>query len=270
MLHKPVHGFSQVAVNPANADSKDWRDDGVVTTLKDQGRCGSCWTFAATETLESHWALKTGFLHVLSEQNVLDCTPNPDQCGGTGGCSGGTAELAYDRLAQTGAGLATEWTYPYTSWHGQDSECRFNATETPAMTKVTGYTKLPANQYAPLINAVANIGPISISVDASSWRNYESGIFDGCNQTSPDIDHAVVLVGYGEDKDANYWLVRNSWGALWGEHGYVRIARTDSEQSRCGTDTNPSDGTGCAGGPATVQVCGTCGILFDSCYPTLG
>ncbi len=234
-----------------------------------QGRCGSCWSFGSAETLESHWALKTGFLHVLSEQNILDCTPNPQQCGGTGGCSGGTAELAYDRLAKSGEGLASEWTYPYTSWHGDNFQCHYNASETAPVATVTGYTKLDSNEFAPLMNAIANVGPVSISVEAVLWRNYESGVFDGCNQTNPDIDHAVQLVGYGNENGQDYWLVRNSWTPQWGDHGYIKILLTADEESRCGTDLNPQDGSGCAGGPATVKVCGTCGILFDTCYPTV-
>lgn len=92
-----------------------------------------------------------------------------------------------------------------------------------------------------------------------------------CDQTSPDIDHAIQLVGYGTDASLkmDYWLVRNSWTGSWGEQGYIRIARTSSEQTRCGTDKSPGDGNGCKGGPAQITVCGTCGILIDSCYPTV-
>eukprot|EP00658_Telonema_sp_P-2_P008588 TRINITY_DN13246_c0_g1_i3.p1 TRINITY_DN13246_c0_g1~~TRINITY_DN13246_c0_g1_i3.p1 ORF type:complete len:250 (-),score=36.27 TRINITY_DN13246_c0_g1_i3:118-867(-) len=95
-------------------ESVDWRKQNVVTPVKNQGVCGSCWTFASAETLESHWAIQTGKLEELSEQFILDCTPNPHQCGGTGGCGGGTAELAYERLAAIG-GIPSEWTYPYIS-----------------------------------------------------------------------------------------------------------------------------------------------------------
>lgn len=246
-------------------DFVDWRMKHVVSPVKDQGQCGSCWTFATVETIESHAALATGRLNILSEQQILDCTPNPDQCGGTGGCNGGTAELAMAQIIKTG-GLMSEWTYPYISYWGQNGTCQFRSNQ--VVVKLSNYTTLPSNEYLPLMNAVAQLGPIAISVDASAWFKYESGVFNGCNQTNPDIDHAVQLVGYGTDPQlGDYWLVRNSWSPQWGEDGYIRIHRTDQQQ--CGTDINPADGTGCKDGPPTVQVCGTCGILYDSSYPTI-
>jgi len=249
----------------------DWRNRGVVTPVKDQGRCGSCWTFAAAETLESHYAISTGRLNELSQQHIIDCVPNPQDCGGQGGCTGGTVELAYQTLMDNNTaagGLATEWTYPYRSYYADNFTCSYNRTRNPVAARVLGYKALPTNQLKPLMNAVATLGPIAISVDASAWSSYESGVFDGCNQTNPDIDHAVQLVGYGTDNTlGNYWLVRNSWGPRWGEKGYIRIKRTDNEESRCGTDITPQDGDECAGGPPTQTVCGTCGILFDSAYP---
>lgn len=89
------------------------------------------------------------------------------------------------------------------------------------------------------MNAVATVGPIAISVDASSWHAYDVGIFDGCNQANPDINHVVVLVGYGEENGQKYWLVRNSWSASWGEKGYIRIKRDENDESNCGVDTSP-------------------------------
>lgn len=248
----------------------DWRRDGIVSPVKNQGQCGSCWTFASTETVESLYARKTGQLNVLSEQMILNCVPNPQECGGTGGCQGGTAELAYDTMAKNGTGLPSEWTMPYISYFGNNYPCTYDASKSPIVAKVTGYHKLPSNTYTDLMAAVSEIGPIAISVEAIKWRNYESGVFDGCNQTNPDIDHAVQLVGYGSDfGGSDYWLVRNSWSPAWGDKGYIKIKRTSDEANRCGTDITPADGTGCKGGPATVKVCGTCGILFDSCYPLL-
>lgn len=244
----------------------DWRDKGVVTPVKDQGRCGSCWTFATAETIESHWAIKTGQLPILSEQQILDCTPNPDQCGGTGGCAGGTAELAMARIVQMG-GLSSEWTYPYMSYYGANASCHFTA-QTPPAAHIAGYQRLPTNVQLPLMQAVAELGPIAISVDASSWQKYEQGVFDGCNQTHPDIDHAVQLVGYGTDPvDGDYWLVRNSWSPAWGDKGYIKLKRSIS--ITCGVDLHPQDGTGCKDGPPTVVVCGTCGILYDNTFPIM-
>jgi len=257
---------SQPILKPTDLPTEvDWRTKGVVTPPKDQASCGSCWTFATAETLESHFAIKTGKLVVLSEQQVLDCTPNPQHCGGSGGCGGGTAELAYARISEIG-GLTSEALYPYVSGGGRDYTCK-NPVPAP-VAKVSNYTKLPENEYDPLLTAVATLGPIAISVDAGAWGRYSSGVFDGCNQKNPDIDHAVVLEGYGTDaKLGDYWLVRNSWGASWGEKGYIRLKRSATVE--CGVDLHPADGSGCDGGPATVKVCGTCGILYDTCYPTV-
>eukprot|EP00615_Pteridomonas_danica_P010929 CAMPEP_0114340340 /NCGR_PEP_ID=MMETSP0101-20121206/8313_1 /TAXON_ID=38822 ORGANISM="Pteridomonas danica, Strain PT" /NCGR_SAMPLE_ID=MMETSP0101 /ASSEMBLY_ACC=CAM_ASM_000211 /LENGTH=370 /DNA_ID=CAMNT_0001473573 /DNA_START=100 /DNA_END=1212 /DNA_ORIENTATION=- len=250
-------------------DSVDWRDQGVVTSIKNQGGCGSCWTFSATEALESHIAIETGLLFELSEQEFASCVENPHQCGGTGGCEGATMELAYQYAIDNG--LVTEWTTPYISYYGEDFDCSLTADSPARVATITGYTTITSNSYDELMEAVATVGPIGLTVDASQWSGYSGGVFDGCNQENPDLDHGVLLVGYGTDSDlGDYWLVRNSWGPAWGEKGYIRIARTADEASRCGVDVNPSDGIGCVGGPSNVTVCGTCGILYDNSYPTGG
>jgi len=243
--------------------SIDWREKFVVTAVKDQGQCGSCWSFCSAETIESHWAIATGQLNVLSEQHILSCTSNPQHCGGTGGCDGGTAELAYSSLLNTG--IASEWKYPYLSWYGNNSVCRFSD-RVGATARLAGYRTLPSNEYLPLLWAVATIGPISISVDASVWHLYETGVFDQCNTTNPDINHGVQLVGYGTTTDGfDYWLIRNSWTPTFGEDGYIRVLR--DHPGVCGVDITPADGTACDGGPATMKVCGMCGVLFDASYP---
>jgi len=245
--------------------SVDWRTKGCITPVKNQAMCGSCWSFGSAETLESYWFLKTGNLVVLSEQQILDCTPNPNDCGGTGGCGGGTVELAYAQIQVMG-GLTSEENYPYVSGGGQNQACQ-NASLAP-IAKISGFVNLPVNKYEPVINYLAQSGPLAINVDASSWSSYGSGVFNGCNQATPDIDHVVQLVGAGTDPNyGDYWIVRNSWGAGWGEEGYIRLARSATPE--CGVDITPGDGTGCNGGPANVTVCGTCGILFDALYPTV-
>jgi len=263
--NKRTESLGEVLSIEALPVSVDWRTKGVITAVKDQGQCGSCWSFGAAETLESYWALATGNLMVLSEQQILDCTQNPNDCGGTGGCGGGTGELAYTQIMKQG-GLTTEALYPYASYDGTNFQCTFNNKTTPPFAKLTGYKNLPSNQYNPVLTAIATVGPLDITVDAGTWSFYESGVYDGCDQQNPDLDHAVQLVGYGTDPSAgDYWLVRNSWASSWGENGYIRLARTST--LRCGTDTQPSDGTGCTGGPTQVTVCGTCGILYDTLYP---
>jgi len=266
LAHKKFRNFVPVAVDP-NFDvdapiNIDWRTKGVVTDVKNQGSCGSCWSFGTAETLESYWALAGNPLTVLSEQQILDCTPNPNGCGGTGGCEGGTVELAYARIIVMG-GLSTEQSYPY---QGTDESCQ--QSQVVPVANMSSYVNLPSNVLAPMLAHIANNGPIAISVDASSWSDYGGGVYDGCDQSNPDLDHAVQLVGAGTDPSlGDYWLVRNSWGADWGESGYIRLRRTST--LRCGTDTSPQDGDGCNGGPTTVQVCGTCGILYDGVYPVV-
>eukprot|EP01103_Thecamoeba_quadrilineata_P017904 TRINITY_DN6554_c0_g1_i1.p1 TRINITY_DN6554_c0_g1~~TRINITY_DN6554_c0_g1_i1.p1 ORF type:complete len:379 (+),score=61.64 TRINITY_DN6554_c0_g1_i1:60-1196(+) len=255
----------KVVPNPNQPSSIDWRDNGIITPVKNQGQCGSCWSFAAAESVESYWALQTGQLQELSEQQILDCTYNPDQCGGSGGCNGGTFELAWKSIANM-SGLAAEWTYPYVSYWGNNNDnCPYNATLNPPQAVLSGYQDVTPNNYEATMNALT-MGPLAIALDASTWSDYEEGVFNGCNQTNPDIDHGVQLVGYGHDgKYGDYWLVKNSWAPTWGEEGYIRLAR--SSETECGTDLYPLDGTGCINGPPNVTVCGTCGILYDPAFP---
>lgn len=240
----------------------DWRKNGVVTPTKNQGGCGSCWAFSATEVLESHVAIQTGKLLELSPQQLVSCAPNPDECGGTGGCQGSVQWLGFNYTIAAG-GLSLETDYPYTARTGT---CQPSKVKPAAGIK--DYVRLPVNDYTALMNAVATLGPIAISVDAS-WGSYGSGVFSGACGTT--IDHAVVLVGYGTDaKGGDYYLVRNSWGSSWGEDGYIRIKRDANDSNNCGTDEDPSSGTECKPYPKEQKVCGLCGILSDSSYPTGG
>jgi cathepsin L len=247
----------------------DWRDMNVISNVKDQGQCGSCWTFGTTETIEAYYAQKhNGALPVLSEQEILDCTPNPNGCGGTGGCEGGTGKLAMAKLIELG-GQTSEWKYPYISYWGEDFKCKFNVSKTTPTAVLANYVLLPSNHAPSIIEHLANSGPLIINIDASAWSAYESGVFNGCNQTNPEIDHIVQAVGYGTDTATgeDYWLVRNSWSPTWGENGYIRIKRQQSPA--CGMDLNPQDGNICKSGPSQVKVCGTCGIIYQAAYPIL-
>jgi len=263
--------FTKVANLPK---SLDWRTQGAVTPVKNQGGCGSCWAFSTAETLESHVFLKTGKLLTLSPQEFVDCVLNPNDCGGTGGCSGATQWLGFEYAIKNG--VTTELDYPYKA-----STDACDKTKLMPVANITGYCRLPhvsstytaAQQYGDLMNAVNVIGPTAISVAAEPWQLYESGVYSG--DCGADIDHAVQLVGYGTDKGIlktkDYWLVRNSWGEGWGEKGYIRVQRfgTTAEE-KCLTDTTPGDGTACKGDPSTQEVCGLCGIMSDSSYPVGG
>jgi len=239
--------------------SVDWRTKNVVSAVKDQGGCGSCWAFATTETVESFVALKTGTAPpILSPQDVVSCAKNPNHCGGSGGCGGATAEIGLAYIQ--GAGQAFEKDYPY---RGVTGTC----TDKPRTKYISGYKDLGTNNYTALVNALAFIGPMAISVDANSWSFYSRGIFDGCSLKNIDLDHAVQCVGYGTEDGKDFWIVRNSWGPSWGESGYIRLLKhSDGDMKWCGIDKKPADGVGCKNGPPQVTVCGTCGIWYDNCY----
>jgi cathepsin L len=227
------------------------------------------------ETIESFVAINTGILTEVSQQELVSCMPNDDECGGTGGCEGATAELAFDYLAEYG--LAEVWTYGYLpetywfSYTNSNGACLRDTTyggqpAVPRVVKASGYTLLERNSYSAVMNAVANIGPVAINIDASNWHSYESGVFSGCPQTDVDINHVVQLVGYGTDVDTglDYWLVRNSWSPEYGEEGYIRLERS---AGYCGIDYHNGDGVGCNYDPTNVTVCGMCGILYDVSFP---
>jgi len=245
--------LTATAPNPA---SVDWRVKGAVTKVKNQGGCGSCWAFSATETVESHYQIASGKLLTLAPQTYVNCVQNPKQCGGTGGCEGATMELAFN-LTKT-SGIALESDMPY---KGRDESC----TAYTAAVKVGGYVKLPVNEASGLETALATKGPVSVTVSAEPWQLYGGGVFKGCSSglfKSNTLDHGVQAVGY----TADYWIVRNSWGASWGEEGFIRISRANDDKTF--TDNKPSDGVACKPFPKSQTVGGECGILFDTSYPT--
>ncbi|KEG12550.1 cysteine proteinase [Trypanosoma grayi] len=238
----------------------------ILTAVKDQGGCGSCWAHGAVENMESHYAIVSGKLHVLSQQQLTSCTPNHQKCGGTGGCKGSTADLAYEYAMD---GLTTEWVYPYTSYGGETGQCLPNKSVS-AFARADSYVKIPSNDQEAVMEALANHGPLSVNVDASYWRSYSGGIFNGCDYgKNITINHVVQLVGYGRDEGlkADYWIIRNSWSPDWGENGYIRLLRT--ENAECGWDVDMQKGTACEGDPSVAWVCGECGMAFDASFPIM-
>lgn len=227
-------------------------------------RCGSCWAFSASQTFESHLAIKTNTpVQELSTEQILSCAPNPDECGGKGKCDGSTQPLAFDYTKTVG--LTTEKNWPYTGWSGT-VVCEDEKYDKVAYN--TGYTILPTNDYTALMDAVANVGPVAISLAGASngFQFYGGGVLSECNDYV--MNHAVQLVGYGSDNGKMYWLVRNSWGADWGENGYIRIERHGEGREPCGVDDQPHDGDACKGDDAPRTYCGECAILSASSYPT--
>lgn len=221
-------------VEPENVQipaSIDWREKGAVSEIKDQGHCGSCWTLAATGALEGQHFRKTGQLVSLSAQNILDCSTKYI----TNGCNGGYRYYAFQYVKDNG-GINTEDVYPYEG--RDDNECRFN----PKKSVVTdrGMVDVPKGNETALVVALATVGPVSVSIDAThySFRFYSSGIYEEPKCLAEDINgHAVLAVGYGTDEDGkDYFIIKNSWGKSWGENGFIRIRR--NKNNHCGIATS--------------------------------
>merc|ERR1712042_96498 len=267
-LPTPAGNFTTVSKPAKDLPAEvDWRKQGVVTDVKNQGQCGSCWAFCTTEMIESYAGIATGSTPELSSQQVTSCTPNPLSCGGTGGCMGSIPQLGYTYIQLFGH--ATESDYPYKSGQTMDTEdCLYDVTNTAPNVGITGYDTM-SNDLEGVMNHLAQVGPLAVAVDASYWGGYRSGVFDGCSfDANIGLNHAVQLVGYGTDPaEGDYWIVRNSWGSSWGEDGYIRLQRQATAQ--CGINSTPMDGTACVGGPGNDEqyVCGQCGVLFDVSYP---
>lgn len=244
------------------ASEIDFRGDlESASFVRNQGSCGSCWAVAAAGAMEMHME-KTGKpAKKLSYKQLVDCVPNPSHCGGTGGCKGATGELAFDYVVKRG--LISEDVY-------QGSKGGSCDLQSPSELTVSRYVKLPENQAKPLYHALATKGPVVVSVDATDWQGYDSGVYAGCEKDTV-VNHAVLAVGYGKDggkSGKDYWLIRNSWGPDWGEHGHIRVERHMNDDY-CGVDNDPQAGVFCEGGPKEVTVCGMCGITSDSSYPVL-
>ncbi|OLQ02775.1 Thiol protease [Symbiodinium microadriaticum] len=270
---KTASSFLQTEPHKTVASTVDWTDKlssvrsvkGMVWFLGARFVFCSCWAVAAIGALEMHAELALQKASsALSSNQVKDCSTNPKHCGGSGGCQGSTSELAYDYIVKNGIALDST----YGGDKNRDSSCQPHK---PYL-RIAGFQPLPVNKLQPLMEAVSTKGPVVVSIDASGWNSYGGGIFDSCDKDAV-VNHAVVLVGYGKSKSENkeYWLIRNSWGEGWGEKGFIRLLRHSSDQGDagyCGTDRNPKEGVGCDGGPPEIPVCGMCGVLSDSVYPT--
>ena len=212
--------------------SIDWRSKNAVTHVKNQGQCGNCWAFSSTGSIEGAWSIKNHNLYNLSEQMLTDCSRNY----GNNGCEGGLMDNAFKYIIDNG-GLCTEKEYPYI---GNDSICLQNQCNN--VVKIKSYTDVKPNDESILKRAVA-IGPVSVAIQAnvSSFRFYKSGVYQD-PECGDQLDHGVLVVGYGTDQDLDYWIVKNSWSPEWGDNGYIKILRNDanSDSGMCGIASQPS------------------------------
>ncbi|XP_076920078.1 cysteine proteinase mucunain-like [Bidens hawaiensis] len=213
-------------------ESVDWRTKGAVAAVKDQGSCGSCWAFSTIGSVEGVNQIATGDLITLSEQELVDCDTSYNQ-----GCNGGDMDYAFDFIVKNG-GIDSDKDYPYT---GKDGKCDKNK-KNAKVVSIDGYEDVPVNNEAALQKAAAN-QPITVAIEAGGreFQFYTSGVFTGSCGT--DLDHGVVVVGYGTENGKDYWIVRNSWGAEWGEQGYIRMERNIKQKT------------------------GKCGIAMEASYP---
>jgi len=217
----PAHlevDYSLLNETIAVPSSLDWVAKGAVTPVKDQANCGSCWSFSTTGAIEGAYQVKTGKLESLSEQNLVSCSFN-----GNLGCGGGEQTDAFCWTYHN-KGLCTEADYPYVSGKGQDGQACNPMKCTPSVT-VSGYKAIPKGDEKALMQALL-LGPVAIGLDAATdpFNLYTKGIIDS-PKCGKDIDHALLLVGFGTENGKNYWKVKNSWNTDWGEKGYLRLAR---------------------------------------------
>jgi len=215
--------------NSTVPDSVDWRTKGAVTPVKNQGQCGSCWAFSSTGSMEGRYQIAGNTLTSFSEQQFVDCSTKQ----GNQGCNGGLMDQAFTYAESTK--IETEADYAYT---GRDGTCHAAG----GVTEVKGFKDVTTKSPSALQAAVAE-GPVSVAIDAAglAFQLYFGGIIKHFCGTS--LDHGVLVVGYGTDKGTDYWLLKNSWGAGWGEKGYFRILREQSKDNSagvCGLQLQPS------------------------------
>jgi len=202
------------------ATSVNWVTAGAVTGVKDQGQCGGCWSFSATGGLEGGNNIASGRLTSLAEQQFLDCDTSDS------GCGGGLEYQGWNFFKSTNQGICTESSYPYTARNGncKQSSCSIGL----AAGSIAGVTHVKTGSASALQSAL-NSRPVSIGIqaDQNAFQFYKSGILTGNCGTQ--LDHSVLAVGY--DATDSYWLVKNSWGASWGEQGYVKLSMSGD---KCG------------------------------------
>jgi cathepsin L len=203
-------------------DTVNWVTKGAVTPVKNQGQCGSCWAFSSTGAIEGSMFLSTGTLGSYSEQQLVDCSKM------NSGCNGGLMDYAFQYVET--APLMTESAYPYTARQGS---CQYVSSQGKG--KVKSFKDVSRDTSGQQLMAAVAKGPVSVAIEADQYafQGYNGGIItSGCGTR---LDHGVLAVGYGTDAGQEYFLVKNSWGASWGDSGYVKMA-----PDQCGVTMQPS------------------------------
>ncbi|XP_064543542.1 procathepsin L [Drosophila montana] len=207
----------KLATNVPLPDSFDWREKGGVTPVKFQGECGSCWSFAATGAIEGHVFRKTGKLPNLSEQNLVDCGKVEL---GLAGCDGGFQEYAFNFITEQN-GIAVGEKYPYLD---KKDTCKY--TNAISGAQITGFAAIPPKDEQAMKTVVATQGPLACSVNGlESLLLYKRGIYADEECNNGEVNHSILVVGYGTEDGQDYWIVKNSWDKAWGEDGYFRLPR---------------------------------------------
>lgn len=223
-VHEATYQADSTVQLPA---SKDWRKEGAVTHVKNQGQCGSCWSFSTTGSVEGCHKLSGKSLVALSEKNLMDCSWSE----GNQGCNGGLMTAAMKYIISN-HGIDTESSYPYQPVSSHD--CRYTTSNLGST--LGSYSNVASGNENSLQQAV-NEGPTSVAIDASqsSFQFYSSGVYYDPNCSSTQLDHGVLAIGWGVDSGKDYWIVKNSWGAEWGMNGYIWMSR--NRNNNCGIAT---------------------------------
>lgn len=233
LKHKPSNTiFDAPKDSNVTAASIDWVTKGAVTPVKNQGQCGSCWSFSTTGAIEGRSFISSGKLISLSEQDLVDCSKQ------NSGCNGGLMDYAF-AFVESNSGLCSETEYPYKAqqhWRCMENGCT-------KYDPISNYADVRSSTSA--LEAACNDGPVAIAIEADqeAFQQYESGVMTGSCGAS--LDHGVLLVGYGTEGSDDYWKVKNSWGSDWGDSGYIKLCRN------CGANNGQ----------------GQCGILLSASYP---